>query len=437
MKSKEYWILLLMGCVHFPVVNVTGSTLKLYDILSAFLAFKLRFDQKDRFLVISKWLFIIVPLLSLTWSLIFLEYPHNYYLHFQYSEPEVYTSLSSHFLIYPVFQLVMMLLCFVAIASIYLCDAIYRDLNKVLEGIVKVGTIISAISLFNVFVIDIFDFVPKIVSMARVSERSHGFFNEPGTYSVYATWIALFSWYVKTTKLSSFWRFAFFLNLLSMLLTLSTNLVVLLCVIVLYPFIFKSSVKTKVEIIIVIIILFVAAFVIIDYYELTDMLSYVVFEKISNFTSSPDHTMDSGSMRSFTTRIGIQMGLDNPILGVGLGNSIFHMYEYEDQMGIVTWGEMLSRNTPPQNAFAICFSDMGLVGISTLICFIVFVMRSLWKIRNNGNIEKVFLIGSLFSCGALMSVYPLYSLYLWGYMAMAMGYLRYKKLHGEIMDIVI
>ena len=427
MKSKVYWILLLMGCVHFPVVNVTGSTLKLYDILSIPLAFKLKFDLKDKFLVIAKWLFIIVPLLSLAWSLIFLEYPHNYYLHFQYAEPEVYTSLSSHFLIYPLFQLVMMLLCFVAIASIYLCDAIYKDLDKVLEGIVKVGTFISVISLFNVFVIDIFDYVPQFVSMARASDRSHGFFNEAGAYSVYATWIALFSWYVKTTRHSKFWKLAFLLNLLSMVLTLSTNLVILLGVIFLAPFILRSSARTKTEAIVVITLLILAAFVIIDYFELTDFFSYIVFEKISNFMSAPDHTLDSGGMRSFTTRIGIQMGLDHPFLGVGLGNSIFHMYEYEDQMGIVTWGEMLSKNSAPQNAFALCFSDMGIVGIMTLLCFIMFVMKSLWTIRNNGKLEKAFFIGSLFSCGALMSVYPLYSLYLWGYMAMAMGYIRYQK----------
>ena len=427
MKSKVYWILLLMGCVHFPVVNITGSTLKLYDILSIPLAFKLRFDLNDKFLVIAKWLFVIVPLLSLAWSYFFIEYPHNYYLHFQWSEPEVYTSLSSNFVIYPIFQFVMMMLCFVAIASIYLCDIVYENMDRVLEGIVKIGTFISSISLFNVFVIDIFDYVPKIMSMAIVSDRSHGFFNEAGTYSVYATWIVLFSWYVKTTRHSKFWKFAFYLNFLSLLLTSSSNLVILVGVIILSPFIFKSSVKKKIEIIMFVMLVFIAAFLIIDHYELTDAISYIVFEKISNFISAPDHTLDSGSFRSFTTRIGVQIGLDHPILGVGLGNSIFHMYEYEDQMGIVHWGDMLSRNIAPQNAFALCFSDMGIIGISTLICFIIFVMKSLWSIRNNGKLEKTFFVGSLFSCGALMSVYPLYSLYLWGYMAMAMGYIRYQK----------
>ena len=82
------------------------------------------------------------------------------------------------------------------------------------------------------------------------------------------------------------------------------------------------------------------------------MFETLFLNKATNFFYAPDHTLDSGSFRSYTGRIGWEIFYNQPLLGVGVGNSVYYMHLYEFKMGIVNFGDTLSLGIFPQNLYA-------------------------------------------------------------------------------------
>lgn len=135
--------------------------------------------------------------------------------------------------------------------------------------------------------------------------------------------------------------------------------------------------------------------------------------------------MDSGGFRSYTTGIGIKIFLDHWLTGVGVGNSIYYMHIYENRMGIISFGETLQPGSFPQNLFSIVLSEQGIIGGLLLIGFLFSCLRKFWRFRNNSKYNNMFLIGALFNITAMLTIAPEYSLFLWVFFALGLGYVKH------------
>lgn len=191
------------------------------------------------------------------------------------------------------------------------------------------------------------------------------------------------------------------------------------------PFVFKSSKKTRMTIIFGLVTFVLVVIFVAQYAGLYDELQYALYYKIENFFTPADHTMDSGSFRNFTSRVGLEIFKAHPLLGVGVGNSPFFMHLYESKMGIVVWGEELSMSTMPQSFYACLLAEQGLVGCLGFALMLVGFIPKVWKNRNLGSLGKIFYLGVLTNLGVLFSVPIIYSLYLWVFLALALSYYNF------------
>ena len=103
------------------------------------------------------------------------------------------------------------------------------------------------------------------------------------------------------------------------------------------------------------------------------------------------------------------------------------MHIYENKMGIVEFGEVLSLGIFPQNLYSCVLAEQGLLGGVALFLFIFCVFRVLWKNRNSSPYGKMFFIGGIFNISVMFSVAVVYSLFIWLFLAISMGYYRYSK----------
>lgn len=419
-----YWIIVLIGCQQFPALNITGSTLKIYDILSAIIGIKYRIKINDTFTFLVFLLFVIAPTISTLYGYFIIGYPDNFFIHYA-SERKVLTSLKFNYYFFPLFQLIFMYLNFICIVAIYQCDKLYENINKLIRSVVIGGTIISILSILALMGLNIINIFPSFLNGIRFyATRNQGFSIEPGNYILYQTWVTLFAIYSKRFFSKKKWKIIMGINLLSLLLTFSSGLSVLLVITCCIPFIFKSSIKTKLSIIISLIIIITVTISILKYYDLYDIAYYTLYDKLANFFEAPHHTLDSGAFRSYTTRLGFEIWKDFPILGVGYGMSLYHIHAYDSKLQIIQYGEILAPGIQPQNSYSLAFAEMGIIGGSALIIFLLIIIYRLWKCRNDNSLCKFFLIGALFNIAILNSLYPLYSLYLWVFLTLGFGYCK-------------
>lgn len=424
--SLLYWIIVLIGCQQFPVLNITGSTFKIYDFLSALLAIKYKISINDFFTFITLILFVIAPTISTLYGYIIIGYPDNFFIHYRY-EHQVLNSLKFNYYFFPIFQLLFMFLNFIVIMSIYQCKKIYENLHKIIKAVVIAGTTISIISLLSFWGINLIKLFPSIINGIRFYEnRNQGFSVEPGNYVLYQTWILLFTIYSKQFFSKLKWIIILGINTISLILTFSSGLSVLLGIIIFTPFIFKSTLKAKIIFIISIVIIISLVIHLLKQYDLYNAAYYTLYDKLSNFFESPNHTIDSGAYRSYTTRLGFEIWKEYPIFGVGQGMSLYHMHNYDHLLQIIQYGETLSPGSQPQNSYSIAFAEMGILGGGALIIFLTLITYKLWQHRNQNQLLKIFFIGTLFNLALLNSLYPLYSLYLWIFPVLSYGYCKYK-----------
>ena len=190
------------------------------------------------------------------------------------------------------------------------------------------------------------------------------------------------------------------------------------------PFVFKYSLKMRIVVVVSLAAVFFIIIGFANYLGLLDELQYIVVEKIQNLFSVSDHTLDSGSFRSFTSRIGLAIFNDNPLLGVGVGNSVFYMHLYETKMGIVTWGETLTMGVLPLSLYSNLLAEQGIIGGIALVLVASIIICKCWKNRNKGELGKVFYLGTLVNFGVMFTISTLYSLFMWVFLALSIGYYR-------------
>jgi len=425
MNKIIYWIILLLGCQQFPVLNITGSSFKLYDLFSGILLWKKGLIiSKDKLMRMIYLLFVVLPLLSLIISYIAIGYPEGFFR--KYSSDSTIGSLKFNYYFFPLFQYIMMILCYTAIINVYYCEYIYNNIHKLITGIVKIGSFIAIISLFNLFVTNIFHYVPSFISSIRTySSRSQGFSIEPSSYVLYQSWIVLLCFYAKRLLKKRLWLILFSINILSLLLTLSSSLSIVVVTLIVTPFIVKATKKIRLTILISVIILLVGIFGLLVYTGYFDLAYKIMVAKLQNFFIPGTQTMDSGGFRSYTGRIGFKIGEDHLFTGVGMGMSIYHMYEYEFKMGILSWGEKLVPGIQPMNCFSLVFSEMGIFALIVMVLIFAKILIILRKHSSENALCKIFFAGAIINVGTFFSLYPVYSLYLWAWMILGVGYCRY------------
>ena len=417
-------IIFSIGFQQFPVIRIGGS-FKIYELLAiCLLGVNLFTPTKSRYSsyinLYTFCFFIVSPLLSYISSYIFLDYPSGFYRTYEDTD-----SFKFNYWIFPGLQLVYMFFNYTAFNSIVKSKKIYDYFTDIIKICIWIGTGIAAYSLFAMFIVDFIAKLPEFLqNKHEYGFRSTGLSQEPSFYVLYQTWVVLMIFYSKNLFSKKLWILLLSLNVVSLLFTFSTTLVALALIILFCFFILKNSFKTKIWLLAVISVTLVGLYLIAISNSNWDYVEFYFINKLTNFFSAPQHTLDSGSFRSYTSRIGTEIFKLHPLTGVGVGNSIYYMYLFEDKMGILIFGERLLPGSFPQNAFSSVLSEQGIIGG---IFFVLLLLKSLylfWSYRNHDNYCRMFFTGFLFNLVTMGTIAPVYSLFLWVFIALGLGYIR-------------
>lgn len=419
-----FYIIILIGFQQFPVIRIGGS-LKIYELLALILLLKFKSPPVKDVTQACLWvLFILSPIVSFIHYILFLGVPKTFYLHY----PATVGSFKFDSILFTILQIIYMLFCYSAISKIYKDNWLYYNFHKLRKTIVIVGTGIAIYSLFSLFIYDPILSLPSFIqNKGEFFFRSGGLSQEPSMYVIYQGWIVLFNYYSKDLFKRRLWKIMLIINISSLVLTFSSTLVALISIILLSTFIDKSTKKQRFIILISISFTLLAGYILLINSGYYDLFETIFIHKIENFLTPSDHTLDSGSFRNYSNRIGWAIFNDNPLFGVGVGNSVFFMHLYEFKMGIIHFGETLQAGVFPQNLFSAVFAEQGLLGGSALLYFIFLIIKSLWKNRNNHPYSKMFLIGGLFNIMTMFTNANIYALFIWVFLAIAIGYNRYYQ----------
>ena len=413
----------LIGCQQFPVINIFGC-FKSYELLGLFLLSQFKWQYKSCLFSNGAFIFFVLsPAISFLFSLI-IGRPESYYQLY----PDVIGSIKYDSIIFPILQMIFMMLNFVVLSQLVQNKIYYKQFDIIRKNLVKVGSFIAFCSLFNMFVIDIFQYLPSIIQNKHHYDfRSSGFSIEPSSYVLYQTWIVLFTYYSKDLFKRNTWLILMFINIMSLFLTISSTLAAIVGILVILPFICQFGIKERLSSSILIATSILGLIYLCFYSQYSQFFNYFLIEKIENLFIATDHTLDSGAFRAYTSRIGIEMFKDYPFLGVGVGNSPYFMHNYDAQMGIIQYGETLNNSTTPLNLISCILAEQGILGGIGLFCMLLAVFREVWKYRNQKPFGHLFLIGCLFNF-VIFSTCPIaYSMYLWLFMAIALGFIKNRK----------
>lgn len=423
-------ILLFIGFQQFPVLRIGGS-LKFYEICAIIYLFLIILTLKTKIpkLNIVYYLllfFIVSPILSYLVALMFVPFPYGFYNRY----PGAISFKFNHYL-FPLLQLLYMFFNGAVIIGIIRSTFIFQNLEKILKYSILIGTCISLYSLFSMFVYDFVLHLPTFIqNKTKYDFRSSGFSQEPSFYVLYQGWICLITYYCRKLFTVNYWRIILAINALSLILSFSTMIVALLFLILFSVFLFNTPLKTKLRTVFALGVMLVIGAFTITYLNRWELFNLLFITKIQSFVSAPLHTMDSGSFRTYTSGIGFRIFNDYPVTGVGVGNSIYYMYLYEFKMGIKLFGERLAAGSFPQNTFSSVLSEQGLFGGTFLTLILYYIIKQTWLHRNESDLNRMFFIGSGFNIITMLTVTPVYSLYLWVFMALAINYIHHINAQG-------
>lgn len=425
---KKYDILVLIfyfiGCQQFPILRL-GGPLRMYEILGLILLIRFGFKKPKGILWWGAFLmFVVSPLVSFLNSF-FIGIPLSYYT--RYPEAAHTFKFSGH--LFSCLQVLFSIMCFCVSMHIYKEDKLYQQIDKWMPKVVLIGTAIAIYGIISLFTVNVIAlYLPKFIQGIGnyVDKRNSGFFMEPGMYVLYQSWITLFCFYYRK-KWGWKGNVILLINITSLLLTLSSSLLMLVLGLLSLPFVFHYSLKHRIGVICGVLFFFLICIVVIVKADMVDAVSYVLYEKISNLFSVSDHTLDSGAFRSFTSRCGMAIFKDHPILGVGVGNSVFYMHLYENMMGIRVWGETLVMDIMPMSFFSCMMAEQGLLGGFGFALMIIGIIQRRKAILGRTRLCKILYLGLLVNFGALFAIPIIYSLYLWVFIFLSIGIIDRKK----------
>lgn len=411
------------------VINIGGS-FKLYEFIALLLC--LLFIANPRKRIYSLDSAILFLLFIGVTSISYLFYLLNadkllYYERF----PEAKDILRANVYFGPTVLLIYYFFNWVTYNEIVGSKLCYLHKDKIIRLFVFSGTIISVYNLYSYFggfILGLPDLVPSFLDSRNATAfevgRVSGFSDEPGSYIFLQAWVLLYTFFYK--RGSAFNKWYKIINVVSALLTFSSALVAVFGVFILSYFIQQKGVH-KLSIIFGSLVIVIIVYQLIVFLGLEDLMQYVLIDKVSNFFSTPTHTMDSGSFRAYTARLGYEVFKDYPIIGVGGGASCFFVWMHEFNVGIETFGETISNMTYPQNIYAKILSELGIIGITLFILFFVVLTWNVYRLRNENSIFFLGQFGILLSLALFASIYPETSLFIWFNLALLSNEVKFKN----------
>lgn len=423
-----FFIIVLIGFQIFPVIRIVGA-FKIYELFALILFLKYRTYVISDLRMFSLWvLFVLSPIISYVVSFFFIDIPNSFFI--TYKEARGSFKFDNPF--FPLMQLVYMLFCYATLFTIYTENRLYENFERLHKCIVYVGTGIAIYSLFSLFVWDPVLALPSFIQKkTQYTFRSGGLSQEPSNYVIYQTWITLFVYYSKEFFTKNKWKIMMIINIASLIFSFSSALVAFVGVLLFSVFLCRNSYRTRTRIALICIFLVSFGWWILNKYDLIAGFNYVFIDKVQHFFDAPEYTTDSGSFRSYTSRIGFEIFKEHPAFGVGVGRSQFFMHPFRDKMGIITFGEDLSLGIFPHSLYGCVCAEQGVLGALALSFFYIGLFVKLWKYRNSGIYGRLFFIGGLTNIAYSFSNAVIYSLYLWVFLVLALGYFKYSEDTGK------
>lgn len=426
-----FFILIFIGFQQFPVINVGGS-LKIYELLGLFLLCLYGIGWGKNILIhLLFFFFVLSPIMSLLSFYLMDAEVSSFYRAY----PVVKDKFRFNIFIFPFLQLLYMLTNYTVCYYLYFDRKLYRNFETVKKWMVIVGFWISVYSLISMFTVDVVTKLPEFIQNKHGYEfRSSGFSQEPSSYVLYQGWIVLITFYSKNSFSRIKWIVILVVNVLSLLLTFSSSLIAFVGVIMLMVFIFSKPTYKFFYISLLVASLYVGYHTLSRYMDV-GMLNYAFVEKVEDFVFGKDDAGGSGGFRHYEASLGWIMFKHNPVLGVGVGNSVYYMHEAARESPIVPMGEQLHPGSFPPNLFSSVFSEQGVLGGALLLLIMGYICIQIWKYRNE-KYGKLFLAGTLFNMSSFFAIAPVYSMYLWVFVMMALGYIRYQK-ENKVLRLIL
>ena len=103
--------------------------------------------------------------------------------------------------------------------------------------------------------------------------------------------------------------------------------------------------------------------------------------EVQSITSDTDNPYSTGQQRLYAWKLGWQMFLDNPILGVGQGNYPWHVVEAENALG-VQWQQRSLGGRAAHSMYFTLIPELGLVGITLYAFLFGYFIKDVKYIRN-------------------------------------------------------
>lgn len=350
-------ILLLIGFQQFPVIFVGGS-FKIYEFLGliALCLYGVRCNR-DMLATLMFMFFVVSPIMSLI-SFYICDDVSSYFRVYPFTRG----TFRHNIYIFPVLQVVFMVMNYVVLYNIYYGNRLYRRVDSIIRWIVIVGTCIACYSIIAMFTGDPISHLPNFIQNKHIyAFRSSGLSQEPSNYILYQGWIVLLSWYSRKMFCIVKWVLMFVVNILSLLLTFSSTLVLFFGVIALIVFLFSKTCMKLVYLSGLAITLW-SGYLMLSKYVDVKMLNYVMVQKVGDFVFGKEDAGGSGGFRHYESTLGWIIFKDNPIMGVGVGNSTFFMHEAAKKSPIIPMDEQLTEKSFPPNTFSCIFAEQGIFG---------------------------------------------------------------------------
>ncbi len=422
------------------VINIGGS-FKLYEIAALLLCFIFIFYDRPKIYgnlsAILFCFFVVVPTISLLFYLLD-DSKYEYYIRF----PEAVNSLRTNVIVAPIILLGYYIFCWTFINYTTVSCILYQNKVKLIRIFVITGTIVAIYNIYTYifcYILQLPDIIPPFLDFrntpTQVTGRFCGFSSEPGTYIVIQTWVVYYLFFYTKIKIK-YIKLIKSINFISLIMTMSSLLIPSLLFFIIQLF-KRASYIYKIKIICSLILITISITTLLNKYNLNSVVRYILIEKIQNFLEPSDNTLDSGSYRNFTTRLGLRVFKDNQIIGAGGGTSCFYLWKYEYDMGIKTWGECITATTYPQNSYSKILAELGMSGFLFFISFYIYFLFLCYKHRRDSQLLNVSMYGGLFMLFALTTTYPITSLFLWFNIAIALNtiyHIKYFKKLDRFLD---
>lgn len=423
------------------VINI-GASFKIYEFIALVLLISFCLTKRPK--IYSKYSFILFLFFVIIPTFSYIYYLFNtdkelYYIRF----PEAMDSFRTNIYLAPTIILLYYYFNWVTFNYIVSSKLVYINKKKIIRLFVISGTLIAIYNFYAFVFIKSFgfpDLIPPFLdfrnSPTQVTGRFCGFSDEPGTYIVLQTWVVYYLFFYQHILNLKHILLLRVINGVALLMTFSSMLVPVILIGGL-AFYLKAKLKSKLIFIVFIFIFVHISVKVISHYNLNGLFYYVIVEKVSNYFSPPDNTLDSGAYRSFTTRLGIKIFEEYPVLGCGGGASCFFIWKNENKVGIKQWKEVLSSTSYPQNCYSKVLAELGIIGGGTLIIFYVFFLIKCWRYRKKNALCVTSFWGTLCIIVILNSVYPETSMYLWFNIALAANelfFIEKKKTEKSISE---